>query len=546
MTNLDQRFEDKVQEIFDTLVERNPGFATHLGIHKYDDKLTDMSRGKILEDISLTKKWLEEFKQFDRKKLSEEQKIDLDALIYTLELDLYQVEEIRNWERNPYLVIGFFDHIEPLLRRESAPLNERIGFIIERIRKAPEFLGQLRTLVSGEPEGLWSEMALEVCREIPRFLGLILKTASESKKVNRPTLKSLTEAIQKAEKEVKRHHRWIEEELKPKCVDEWAIGREKFEGLLEKRLLGMSSERILALGERLLKEKKEELEQIAWKILKEEGIEPEENVVELSKEIVQKDHPKNFAEALGAYRTSIKEARQFVIEHNLATLPEGESLTVVETPAYLRPTTPLAAYIEPGRFEEKQEGFYLVTPQEDMSQFNYPNIRNTTVHEGYPGHHLQLACANRNPRLARVLLHPIETIEGWAHYCEELMKEHGFTNSPKEKFVQINDEIWRAARIILDVRMHRGEMKMEEATDFLMKEVGMNRYVAENEVKRYTLTPSYQLSYLLGKILIKELKKKVKKTKGEKFSEKGFHDCLLYGGSLPLKLMERELKLAFS
>ena len=255
--------------------------------------------------------------------------------------------------------------------------------------------------------------------------------------------------------------------------------------------------------------------------------------------LVQSDRPENFAQALEAYRQSIREACQFVIDHGLATLPEGESLTVIETPTYLRPTTPLAAYISPGKFDKKQEGFYLVTPREDMGQFNYPDIRNTTVHEGYPGHHLQLSCANLNPRLARALLNPTETIEGWAHYCEEMMKEHGYGNSPKDRFVRVSDEVWRAARIVLDVQMHRGAIAFENAVEFLTRETGMDESVATSEVKRYTFTPSYQLSYLLGKLLIKELKEKVKR-KAARFDEKEFHNRILYAGSLPIKLLERE------
>jgi uncharacterized protein (DUF885 family) len=535
------KFDNKVEEIFNIIVKRNPGLATYLGIHKYDDRLTDMSREKILEDIRLEEEWLNELKEFDIERLSKERKIDWDGLIYLLELSLYQEKELRNWERNPYLVLDFLEHLEPLLRNKFVPLNERIGLITERINKAEEFFEQLKTLITEEPERLWSEMAIDACQQTPQFLNSIFKTASESAEVGKSTLKGLVEAIEKANKAIRKHQRWIEEELKPKAATNWAIGRERFERLLELRLLGMNSEQILVLGERLLKEKKEELKEIAWRVLKEEKIEPKENIIKQAKEIIESDHPENFAQALKTYQEAIQEARQFVLNHDLATLPEGEILTAIETPAYLRPTTPLAAYIQPGRFEEKQEGFYLITPQEDMSQFNYPDIRNTTVHEGYPGHHLQLCCANRNPRLARALLHPTETIEGWAHYCEEMMKEHGYRNKPKDRFVQVNDEIWRAARIILDVKMHRGEISLEEAIRFLMEEAGMNRHVATSEVRRYTFTPSYQLSYLLGKILIKELKERVKKAKGEKFSEKEFHNRLLYAGSLPIKLMEREL-----
>lgn len=541
MADLEHKFDTKVQEIFDVLVQREPAWATQLGIHEYDDKLADMSRERFLEDIQLTEKWLDGLKGFDEGKLSQERKIDLESLIYTLELALYQEKEIRNWERNPYLVADFLDHIEPLFRKDFAPLSERIELITGRVNRADEFLGQLRTLLGKKPEKLWCGMAIELCQLTPHFLNTILKASSESGEVTKPVVSGLNEAIKKAEREIKEHKRWLEEEVRPKAVDQWAMGREKFEKLLQKRLLGMNSDQILALGQQLLEERKEKLDEIAHKVLEEENVKPGEDVVKQARQIIESDHPQGFSQVLKAYEDSIRESRQFVIDHNLATFPEGESLTVMETPIYLRSIMPLAAYISPGRFDKKQEGYYLVTPREEVTQFNYPDISNTTVHEGYPGHHLQLSCANRNPSLARVLLHPTETIEGWAHYCEELMKEHGYHNGPKDMFVQVNDEVWRAVRIILDVKMHRGEMGVEEAVEFLVRQTGMNRHVATSEVRRYTLTPSYQLSYLLGKVMIKQLKDRVKKVKGDRFNEREFHDALLYAGSLPIKLMEKAL-----
>jgi uncharacterized protein (DUF885 family) len=160
------------------------------------------------------------------------------------------------------------------------------------------------------------------------------------------------------------------------------------------------------------------------------------------------------------------------------------------------------------------------------------------VHEGYPGHHLQLTCANKNPSLTRTLSRAIETIEGWAHYCEEFMKEIGYDDTLESRFVQTLDSIWRATRIIIDVKLSCGKMSFNEAVDFLIEQTGMEKKAAIAEVKRYTQNPAYQLSYLLGKHLIKDLKMRVKKRMGSSFSDKFFHDTILNAGSLPMKYIE--------
>src|SRR3989440_521852 len=234
-------------------------------------------------------------------------------------------------------------------------------------------------------------------------------------------------------------------------------------------------------------------------------------------------------------------SKAFIRQHDLATIPPNEELTVTETPSYLRHVIPFAAYNAPARFEAHKQGFYMVTPVEDkpemLREHSYPGVRNTAVHEGYPGHHLQLTCASLNPSYARILADATETIEGWAHYCEDMMKEAGFSADPKTKLVQLLDQIWRACRILIDVDLHTGKMTFDEAVDLLVREAGMERPGAVAEVKRYTYNPAYQLSYLIGKYLIIELRNDVKKRLGKAYSDKLFHDTILYSGSLPMKYM---------
>jgi uncharacterized protein (DUF885 family) len=290
-----------------------------------------------------------------------------------------------------------------------------------------------------------------------------------------------------------------------------------------------------------LDELKKELQDISNKI-------NPSGTIEETKKMLENIKYKTFPEILAAYRDSIKRARRFIIEKKIASMPKNEKLIVIETPVYTRHFIPFAAYFSPAKFDKKQLGIYIVTPSEqgNFGRYSDADIHNTSVHEGYPGHHLQMSCANTNKHIIRIFDHATEFVEGWAHYCEEYMRGLGYDKSPEGAFVQTKDMIWRAARIIIDIKLSTGKMCFDEAVDFLMREAGKDREGAVAEVKRYTMSPSYQLSYLLGKHMIKEMKQELKKKFGNKFSERTFHDTLLYSGSLPIHFHKKILEERFS
>jgi uncharacterized protein (DUF885 family) len=239
-------------------------------------------------------------------------------------------------------------------------------------------------------------------------------------------------------------------------------------------------------------------------------------------------------------------ARDYILEHDLATLPANESLSVNPTPEYLRNVMPFAAYFQPAKFDRQRRGIYIVTPSVDgdpraMMEHNWSAISNTSIHEAYPGHHQQLTAAVGHPSLTRLLVDAPEFVEGWGMYCEQMMREQGFDDTPAHRVIMYTDAIWRACRIILDVRLHRGEIGVDDAIDFLVNETGFERPQATAEVHRYTYTPTYQLSYLLGKVMLLRLREDEQQRLGDAFSLRDFHDALLYSGSIPISFHRRLL-----
>ena len=261
---------------------------------------------------------------------------------------------------------------------------------------------------------------------------------------------------------------------------------------------------------------------------------------------IKSDHPAEFEEALEAYRVAMLRARQHLIDHRIVTVPEDDRLEVIATPEYLRNVIPFAAYFETPKFDVDPIGIYIVTPavHDDpnaMREHNYSAISNTSIHEAYPGHHLQLSVATRHPSLTRLLTGAPEFVEGWGMYCEQMMREQGFDDDPSFRLGMATDAIWRACRIILDVRMHRGEIGVDEATAFMVEQTRFEVANARAEVNRYTYTPTYPLSYMLGKVLLLELRADEGRRLGDRFSLQAFHDALLRHGSLPISFHRRLL-----
>jgi uncharacterized protein (DUF885 family) len=322
----------------------------------------------------------------------------------------------------------------------------------------------------------------------------------------------------------------------PRASASWQTGPEGFEQLVALRELEATADEILAVGEQML------ADETAARLAVCAEIDPTLSPREVG-DLVKNNYPATFPDALDAYREAMDQARAFMVEHDLATPPVQDRLRVIETPAYLRHVIPFAAYYEPARFDADPVGIYIVTPPgspEMWREHNYASISNTSVHEAYPGHHLQLAAANANPSLVRALSQSAaEFDEGWAFYCERMMKDAGFDDTPINRYILHTDAIWRSVRIILDIRLHRGEIGLEDAIDFMVDRTGFERHAALTEVRRYTSTPTYQLSYLYGRHMIEGLRDRVRARMGPSFNLKFFHDTLIYGGTMPVSFAAR-------
>jgi uncharacterized protein (DUF885 family) len=538
----DEKFEKLSMEMFTKFMEINPTYATFLGLHDpYDLLLPDGSSKNVFESLELAEEWINRVKETVKcEDLSADHRIDWKILEQMYEKSKFQVYEQRAWETNP----DAFDDVGGIffimLTRDYAPIEKRVEAIVARMEKLPKFLKEFRTKFDkSKPVKLWTEIAIESCKQIPGLFQFLI--ASTKGVISEELHNRLMKTVINLQQPIKEQLQWLQT-LLPKATGEWALGKTKFNKWLKLRGFNMTADEIYELGVKYLRELKQERDMLAQQIA------PGKSVKD-AMEIIQAKAPKTFEEALKVTKDAMEKSREFIIKNDIATVHPEDKLHVEETPAFMAPLLPFAALIPPGRFDRRQEGIYIVTRPKDIANLgkhlNYAGIPGTAVHEGFPGHFLQGAMSNRGS-LVRLFAGGTEVVEGWAHYCEEMMSEHEFVKGVESQFVKVNDGIWRAVRIIVDVKLSQGEMSFDEAVDMLMKEAGTSKEAAVAEVRRYTMTPGYPLSYLLGKHLILQLRADIKRRMSERFTEKFFHDTITANGELPIGLLREvfDVKLA--
>jgi uncharacterized protein (DUF885 family) len=541
-TDADRRLEALVKTRFDALVERSPVLGTFLGLSQYDGLLSDGSRDAALADIEDARRYVADLDAISEDELSPYFAFERELALYSTRRQIFDDDVHRVWERRMAAADEIGDGIFLTFSRGTRPLEERLSSIASRLEAAPAHIEQQKSRLAQQPVRLWNELEVESATTLPSLFGEVVAAARTHLPDGHSETVRLERASAAAAGALESYTGWLKDQL-ANATDEFAMGDELLDEAVRLRAFDdLDTDTILAIGDEQLALYSESRARVAAEI------DPSATVDEVVDRI-KSDHPSDFESALSQYRKAMSEARQFVIDHGIASLPEAETLEVIATPEYMRAVLPFAAYYLPpkfGRTDGSMKGLYLVTPSVDgdsraLREHNNASIYNTSIHEAYPGHHQQLTVSIEHPSLVRVLVDAPEFVEGWAMYCEQMMREEGFDTDPRHVVMMNTDAIWRACRIILDVKLQRGQIGVSEAIDFLVEKTGFERPNAAAEVHWYTYRPTYPMSYLLGKALLLRLRDDEKQRLGDRFSLRSFHDTMLREGSLPISFQRRVL-----
>jgi uncharacterized protein (DUF885 family) len=206
------------------------------------------------------------------------------------------------------------------------------------------------------------------------------------------------------------------------------------------------------------------------------------------------------------------------------------------------PTT-TTAYYQPPSLDGSRPGNYYVNLYKPETRPIW-EVEVLTAHESVPGHHLQIALSYEMqgvPEFRRNATYTAYT-EGWALYSEQLGYELGLYKDDFSKIGQLNYDMWRAVRLVVDTGMHSFKWTRDQAIYYFMQNTGKNRQDIENEVDRYISWPGQALAYKLGQLKIQQLRAEAEKALGDRFDIRAFHDQILGSGALPLSVLESETR----
>ncbi len=526
-----QAFDDLVHSYLDLRWQFDPVQATGAGLSEHDGRLGDFRAESVERSIAALRSISHAIEELSLETTDDE--LDRTALLNEIRVTVHRFTRERPHVKNPeFWLSHLLQGLYFLLVRDDRPPVHRARAVASRLEAVPRYLEQAKGTLQDCP-WVYTETCLGV---IDGGLALIRKIGEHLRPEGDHQFDDVRDQAVAALDSFARDLPGMA--LLPE-EGGFAIGQEAFDFRLRvEHALGSSANDLREYGKALVEQVGRALAELAGKI------DSEVSWQDLA-ERLRNNHPPD-GKVVEAYALEMERARQFVEERGIVPLYQG-TLEVVETPSFLLPVIPVAAYQPPGAFAEDRTGlFYVTLPAAGLDSTSRERVlRNhcqyvippTVLHEGYPGHHLQFLAAQTQPRVVRRLMGSALVYEGWALYCEEMMGEEGFYRQQEERFFQLVALLLRGIRILVDVGLHTGGMGYDEAVQLLVDRAIIGRYTAEAEVRRYCATPAYQLCYAVGRREIKALHEDFRKAAGADYALRDFHKALLGYGGLPVSLM---------
>ncbi len=543
--SVDEVFEGLANRYIDTMLSMDPEAATAYGDHRFDHLLTDRSEEGVQARRHLAAAYLDSLSRIKEGKLSEGNRIDLAILRNQLESTVFAVDEIGAHRWNP-LVHTVGGAIYGLVARDFAPLRERLEDLMDRLDGVPAALDAAREILDNPPR-VYTETAIIQNRGT---IGLILDDLAPFLEQEPDLRADFVGPRARAIAALESYGRWLEEDLLPRSGGEFRLGRDRFETKLRLTLESdLSLDEIRDAAERDLAETRDVMYELALPLYRE--FYPERTGVgdlpmaEIVGEVLDRladDRPTEETIVEQA-RGNLETCTAFVAEHDLVTLPD-DAVEIIVMPEYQRGFA--IAYCDaPGPLAENEKTFYSISPppadwsdaekESYFREYNDYMLEDLTIHEGTPGHYLQIAHSNAfaAPTPVRALFGSGVFVEGWATYAEQLMAEFGY-GGPRVRLQQLKMRLRLLINAIIDQDIHCGDMTEQEALDLMTGQGFQEQGEAAGKWRRAQMSSTQLSTYYVGNLELNRLRTLAEERYGSDFELKTFHDELLsYGSPAP-------------
>lgn len=553
--NWKQEFQKASDDYFDQVYfHYAPTNGTSVGYHQYDGQLEDFSRKTIDGEIAALKSFEQRIEAIhpDNSAADFVPRSDREIVLGNIRSTLLTLETIRPWEKNADNYSSTCANAAfVLMERKFAPPDQRLRSLVAREKQMPKLLAEARVNLKNPPH-VYTEIAIEQLPGIISFFEHDVPLAfadardAELKAEFARTNAAVIAALQS-------YLGWLKSDLLARSNGDFRIGADAFRKKLEyDEMVDLPLDKLLEIGWADLHRNQAHFKQVAAQL------DPNKTPRQVLEEL-DADHPAP-NQLLNSFRATFNGLVSFINAHHIVTIPSNVRPIVEETPPFMRATT-FASMDTPGPYEtHATEAYFNVTlPDPSMTpaqvegymhSFNVGTVISTAVHEAYPGHYVQFLWVPKAPSRVRKLLGANTNVEGWAHYCEQMMLDEGYgqpgagardeRESKLLRLGQLQDALLRDARFIVGIEMHTGKMTMAQAEEFFQREGYQSKETAIVETKRGTSDPTY-LYYTLGKLEIMKLRKDLETKEGSAFSLEKFHDDFLRQGFPPIKIVREAM-----
>jgi uncharacterized protein (DUF885 family) len=553
-TAQDDEFQKIAHDCIEGFLAAQPEYATELGDHRFDDRLSDYSPESRNRLLARARQFREELNKFeDISQLTGANQVDVRILRDNIDNEIFELEELREADWNPLVYNqSLANSLYLLVVRDFDSSEKRIPNLRKRMEAIPTVIAQAKRNLQHPPR-VHTETAIEQTQGAITFvregLAPLLDQAPQMKKEIAPLQEKTAKALEDYKK-------WMQNDLLPRSDGDFRIGADKFRKKLRFALASeLSMEEIMQRAQADLQRTQTAIYETALPLYKKyfphagkTALDDKKKVTAAVLDKLAEQHSDDNT-VVGYAQKIVGEVTDFVKQHDLVTVP-AKPLDVIVMPEFKRGVA--IAYCDPpGALEKNGKTFYAVAPtpkdwpKERKSSFfrEYNNymVRDLTVHEAMPGHYLQLAHANefRAPTLVRAIFWSGTFVEGWAVYCEQMMAEAGY-GGPEVKMEQLKMRLRAICNAILDQSIHAGNMSEQQAMDLMMKEGFQQEGEAVAKWKRARLTSAQLSTYFVGVAEHLDLRDKAKAKAGASFDLKKYNDQVISFGSPPVKYV-REL-----
>jgi len=553
----DDRFQKLAKDYIEGLLQVNPEYATSLGDHRFDDRLSDYSDEAEAKELKRAKDFRQQLEQFnDLTKLTGPNRVDVRLLKDNIDNEIFGIEELKERSWNPLLYNeSLANSLYLLVARDFAPPEKRAASIKARMEKIPAVIAQAKTNLKNPPQ-VYTETAID---QTQGAISLIKEGLNETldkapkKKADLAPLQAKTIAA------LEEYKTWLKNDLLPRSTGDFRIGADKFRKKLRFALSSdMSMEDLMKAARADLEQTQKAIYETALPLYKKQFPNADEATLADRKKVTAAvldklaEQRPNDSTIVGYSKTVLKEATDFVKAKELVTVP-STPVDIVVMPEFKRGQA-IAYCDSPGALEKNGKTFFAVSPTPDdwnqqrkdsfFREYNNFMIRDLTVHEAMPGHYLQLAHSNqfKAPTLVRAIFQSGTFIEGWAVYTEQFMAEAGY-GGPEVKMQQLKMRLRVICNAIIDQSIHTANMSEQEALDVMMKEGFQQEGEAVAKWKRARLSSTQLSTYFVGVTEHLALREQAKARDGAKFDLKKYNDTVISFGSPPVKYVREMMGL---